>query len=429
MSSTPSVACDKQACDASLTPPGASIPTAPAKATLLHSWHTYPLFRYLWVATVCTHSGQWLQNIALAWLALSLTNSPAFVGQIGFASGVPVLLFALPAGVLLDRLNRRRVLLACQICIITLALLVGFVIYNGQVQPWYLIVAAIFSGMILAISQPATQTLVPGLVPRHDLPNAVALSGAGISSTRIFGPSLAGVVISIVGLAGCFFTQAGIVLIAFFLTLRIRLTNTVQVGVKTGGGLLEGLRIIRHDRKLLGLLLLGSMPAFFGYPYLQMMPSFVRDILQGDVKMLGMLMAFSGVGAFSGALVMARLYQFPRIGLLTIGNGIAYGLLLITFTFVRIPLVIGPILLASGVVGSAFNSGVNILVQTNTTEEMRGRVLGALALSIGLTPIGALLMGELAQHFRVDRGIEFCALACVVGIVLVTWRFRELTQL
>lgn len=386
-------------------------------------------FRYLWAAGVITQLGQWFQNVALGWLALTLTNSPSFVGRIGFASGVPILLLSLPAGALLDRFDRRRALLICQIVGALLAIVVAVVNWQGWIEPWHLIIAAILSGALLAVSQPATQTLVPALVSRTDLPNALALTSAGNSSTRIIGPSIAGVLIGAVGLAGCFVAQAGTLFGAAILTMLIRLPQGTRPGAAVSGGLVDGLRIIRRDRILTGLLLLGAAPALLAYPYVQMLPVFVRDVLLLDARGLGLLMAASGVGSLGGALVIAKLNNYAYKGRLTLILGIIYGFVLVAFTLSRSPILTAALLACSAFLGSAFYSGNQILVQTHTSEAMRGRVMGALALSFGLTPVGALLIGELAQYLGVSWGIAIGALASSLCVALVALRYREIAQL
>ncbi len=401
----------------------------PAKDNLFHALTHHRQFRFLWAASTITQLGQWFQSVALGWLALNLTNSPNFVGQIGFASGVPILLLSLPAGALLDRLNRRRILIFCQLGGSLLATIIAIINWRGWVEPWHLIIAAVFSGALLSLSQPATQTLIPALVPYQDLPNALALSSAGNSSTRIIGPSIAGVLIGLVGLAGCFISQAGTLLIAAFLTFGIRLSATTKPGGTLPGGVLDGLRIIRRDRTLSGLLLLGAAPALLAYPYVQMLPVFVRDILHLDAQGLGLIMGASGVGSFCGALAIAGFHRYPHKGRLTLILGIIYGFILTAFAASRNPIFSGLLLACSAFLGSAFYSGNQILVQTHTSEAMRGRVMGALALSFGLTPVGALLLGWLAQRLGVSWGITLCSLGSSLCIALIGWRYRHIATL
>jgi predicted MFS family arabinose efflux permease len=402
---------------------------APPDESLFTSLVRYPQFRFLWSASLSTQLGQWFQNVALGWLALELTNSAGFVGKIGFASGVPILLLSLPAGVLLDRIDRRRALMVCQVVGAVLALAVALVNWRGLIEPWHLVLAAILSGALLAISQPATQTLVPALVPRHDLPNALALTSAGNSSTRIVGPSIAGLLIGVVGLAGCFVAQSVALFGAAALTMRLRLPKGARAGAAIGGGLIEGLRLIGRDRTLTGLLLLGAAPALFAYPYVQMLPVFVRDVYHLDARGLGLIMAVSGVGGLSGSLFVAKLNNYPNKGRMTVYIGVIYGFALLAFTLSPWPILSAVLLAASSFLGSAFYSGNQILVQIHVSEAIRGRVMGALALSFGLTPVGSLLIGELAQFYGAPLGVALGALCSSFLVALIGWRYREILNL
>lgn len=405
--------------------------TAMSSGGLFFSVREYPQFRRLWGASFATQLGQWFQAVALGWLALDLTNRPAFVGQVAFMTGLPMLLLSLPAGVLLDRVDRRRALLAAQLGTAALALAFAGIVAGGWARPWLLLVAAPIAGALQAFSQPATQALVPTLVPREDLPNALALSSAGNGSTRIIGPSLAGLAIGAIGLAGCFAIQAGALLIAFAFTMLIRTECRASrtTFVSTGGGLLDGLRVIRRDRAMTGLLLLAAVPAFLAFPYIQMLPVFARDTLRIGSRGLGFLLAASGVGAVAGALVVAALGRRADRGRLLIGSGLVYGLLLTAFALSPWPLVSGVILICSGFIGSIYFSLNTILLQLRASDESRGRVLGALALTFGLTPIGALPIGELAQRAGAPWAVTTGALLTSLLIGLLARRYREVMTL
>lgn len=386
-------------------------------------------FRYLWTAGVVTQFGQWFQNIAIGWLALTLTDSPSFVGQVAFASGVPILLLSFPAGALLDRIDRRRALLAAQLLGASLALAIAYINWRGWIGPWHLIVAAVLSGVLLAVVQPATQSLAPALVPRADLANALALSSAGNSSTRIIGPSLGGVLIGLLGIAGCYLAQAGTFVAAAALTAIVRVPRNARPGVTIGGGVLDGMRIIRRDRTLTGLLLLASVPALLAYPYIQLLPVFARDVLHLGPRGLGVIMSTSGIGAFVGALIVARLGSWPHKGRLTLIMGIIYGFVLSAFALSPWPPVSAIILIFSGFIGSVFYSTNQILVQLATSEAMRGRVMGALAVSFGLMPVGALFIGALAQRIGAPLAVTAGSMVSTLCTVLIAARYRTLWRL
>jgi MFS family permease len=403
--------------------------SATARQGTFHAIAHHREFRYLWTAGVVTQFGQWFQNIAIGWLALTLTNSPSFVGQVAFASGLPILLLSFPAGALLDRIDRRRALLAAQILGAMLALAIAFVNWRGWIEPWHLIIAAVCSGVLLAVVQPATQSLAPALVPREDLPNAVALSSAGSSATRIIGPSLGGVLIGLLGIAGCYLAQAGTFIAAALLTAVVTVPRNARPGVTIGGGVLDGLRIIRRDPTLTGLLLLASVPALLAYPYIQLLPVFARDVLHLGPRGLGIIMSTSGIGAFVGALIVARLGSWPHKGRLTLIMGMLYGFVLSAFALSPWPAVSAVILIFSGFIGSVFYSMNQILVQLATSEEMRGRVMGALAVSFGLMPVGALFIGALAQQIGAPLAVTAGSMVSTLCTILIAARYRTLWRL
>jgi MFS family permease len=403
-------------------------PVAERKGTF-HAIVRHREFRFLWTAGVVTQFGQWFQNIAIGWLALTLTDSPSFVGQVAFASGVPILLLSFPAGALLDRIDRRRALLAAQMLGAVLALAIAFVNWRGLIAPWHLIVAAVLSGVLLAVVQPATQSLAPALVPREDLPNALALSAAGNSSTRIIGPSLGGVLIGLLGIAGCYLAQAVTFVAAAALTAAVVVPRGARPGVTLGGGVLDGLRIIRRDPTLTGLLLLASVPALLAYPYIQLLPVFARDVLHLGPRGLGIIMSTSGIGAFVGALIVARLGTWQYKGRLAMIMGIGYGFVLSAFALSPWPTVSAIVLIFSGFTGSVFYSLNQILVQLATSEEMRGRVMGALAVSFGLMPVGALFIGALAQQIGAPLAVTAGSMVSTLCTILIAARYRTLWRL
>ncbi len=403
-------------------------PAVQRKGTF-HAVVHYRQFRYIWTAGVITQLGQWFQSVAIGWLALTLTNSPSFVGQVGFASGVPILLLSFPAGAVLDRIDRRKALLVTQIVGAVVALVIAYINWQGLIRPWHLLVAAVMNGVLLAFVQPATQSLAPSLVPREDLANALALSAAGNSSTRIIGPSLAGVLIGVLGIAGCYLAQALTFLIAALMTGLVRVPHGGRENAALGGGVIEGLRVIHRDPTLTGLLLLASAPALFAYPYIQLLPVFVRDVMHLGPRGLGIIMSTSGIGAFVGALIVARLGAWPHKGRLTLVIGVIYGVILTCFALSPWPVASALILIVSGFCGSVFYSTNQILVQLATSDALRGRVMGALAVSFGLTPVGALLIGVLAQRIGAPLAVTCGALMSSGCVALIALRYRTLWRL
>ena len=267
----------------------------------------YPTYRRFWVGMLCASLGQWMQNVALAWIALDLTDSAFFVGLVGFMAGLPFLVVSIPAGVLVDRMDRRRLLLICQALATVLAVIVATVVILDVVEPWHLLVAAFLNGSLQAIMTPTQQSLVPAIVARKDLTNAIALNSAGMNMTRAGGPFVAGALIGLAGAGSAFVLQAICLVVSFGLVARspcrLSLPRRAAGGVKSA---FEGIRLIAQREDLRALFLLACIPTFFVFPYVQFLSVFARDILEIGPGGLGLLMGASGLGAVIGSLLIAK---------------------------------------------------------------------------------------------------------------------------
>ncbi|HMM42696.1 MAG TPA: MFS transporter, partial [Thermomicrobiales bacterium] len=171
----------------------------PRRSGLISLLRIYRDYRLLWYGTLGTQGGQWVLQIALGWLMLDLTNSEFWVGMVGFAGGIPILLFSIPAGILIDRMDRRQILIACQAALAALGVLLGVLVGLGLAAPWHLLVAAFLNGIMMTVNNTTRQVIVADTVDRVDLPAAIALNSAGQNATRVIGPSVAGAIIGPVG--------------------------------------------------------------------------------------------------------------------------------------------------------------------------------------------------------------------------------------
>lgn len=382
-----------------------------------HFWDAiarYPVFRLLWCAALASSAGQWMQQVALGWLAIVTTNSPGFVGIVTFAAGIPFVVIAPLGGSLIDRLDRRRLMLGCQALAIVVAGLLAIDVVAGFVQPWHLPLAAFLNGSLQALLAPTQQSLVPALVPRDILTNAIGLMSAGQNMTRVVGPSIAGIVIGTVGVGPTFLVQAAAIALSFVLVVAVTLPPRVA-GTSTGRGAFEGIRLVASRPDLRGLFLLASIPMFFVFPYISFLNVFARDIFKIGAEGLGLLMAISGAGAVVGSLLVAARRQTTGAGRLLIGMTILYGFVVIAVAASSSLWISLPLLFLGSLLGSASMSGNTVLIQHGVTDDVRGRVMGAYMLTWGLMPLGALPMGIAADHFGTTTAV---ASGAVVSTVL-----------
>lgn len=387
------------------------------RARFMAALDRYPAFRRLWLAMLAVSVGQWTQQVSLAWLALTLTDSPSFVGWVSFAAGLPFLVVAPVGGAVIDRVDRQRVLLGCQLLAVLLAVAVAIDVIGGWVAPWHLPLVAFANGSLQAMLTPTQQSLVPTLVPRADLGNAIGLMSAGQNMTRVGGPSVAGVVIGWAGVGPAFLLQAAAVGVALLLVSRIAIPPRAEAAAGPRG-VFDGIRLIAARPDLRALFLLAGIPAFFAFPYIQFLSVFARDVLEIGASGLGLLLAASGTGAVIGALLVAGRRRSDRggrwVALLTVVyGGVVVGVANSPSVWLTLPL-----LVCAGLLGSSFMSTGNVLMQHRIDDEVRGRVMGAYLLTFGLMALGALPMGLLAERFGAPAAVTVGAL---VSSLLAAW--------
>jgi MFS family permease len=368
---------------------------------------SYPNYRRLWLGSMATSIGHWMQQVALGWVALTLTNSAAWVGAVGFARGIPMLLFSLVGGVLADRMDRRQLLLIMQAATGTLAGLLALALWTNTVTIELILIFSFLTGSTMSMIFPTRQALVPSLVERKDLANAVAVNSAMMNGSRIVGPSLAGILLGTVGAVGCFVLQAAGFVWALFMTLAMRLPAREapprhQTPVQS---LLEGFAYIRGNPEILALLGLAAIPTVFGMPYIQMLPVMARDVLGTGPEGLGILMAASGGGALSGSLVIAFLGTVRRKGICLLAAATAFGLFLCLFATAR-SLPVAMVLVAlAGVAQAVYMALNNTLLQTIVPDQFRGRVMSVYMLTWGLMPLGTLPIGMIASIYGTPAAV------------------------
>lgn len=393
---------------------------SPRLSRFLGAVARYPVFRRMWFGMLAASAGQWMQQVALGWLAIILTNSPAFVGIVTFCAGLPFIVIAPLGGSLIDRVDRRRLMLTGQCCAFVLAGILAVDVIGGFVQAWHLPVAAFINGSLQSLLNPTQQSLVPTLVSKKDLTNAIGLMGAGQNMTRVVGPSIAGVMIGSLGVGPTFLLQAAAIAVSFVLVKGITLPPRPR-SATSGKGVFDGVRLIISRPDLRGLFLLASIPTFFVFPYIGFLNVFARDVLHIGAQGLGLLMAVSGSGAVVGALLVATAGRAEGAGRLLLWMTVIYGATIVGVAFSRTLWITLPLLFCAGVLGSAYMSGNNVIVQHRVGDDVRGRVMGAYMLTWGLMPLGALPMGLLGDHVGITTAVAAgaivsSALAAVLGL-------------
>jgi MFS transporter, DHA1 family, staphyloferrin A biosynthesis exporter len=370
-------------------------------------------FLILWSGTVVSHSGDWMDQIALNWLVLEITESPLSLGLVNLWRAIPVLIFTPLGGVTADRWERRRILMVTQSIYMVLAFLLGALVTTGTVNIWEIYFIAALRGAVMSFNMPARQSMISDLVPRKDLPNAVALNSATNNLTRVLGPSLGGVLIALLGIDWLFYLN-GVSFLAILYTLRLlRDVGTQRKNTNHWQELKEGLSYIGRNKVIRYLVFIAVVPMFFGQPYMTMLAVFARSILVIGPAGLGLLTSIASLGAVIGALAVAGLRRGPQIGLM-VGGIIAFGISLFLFSFSRwiVPSLV--FLFIAGGANVFYNSTNNALIQISVEDNYRGRVLSMLFINRGMVPLGTAFTGLLAEAMGAPAALGAMSLMLVL---------------
>jgi len=391
----------------------------------------HPDFRLFWTGNFVSNIGTWMQNVAQGWLVLQLTNSPFWLGLVGFAQQFPALVFSLAGGVIADRASRRRLLFVTQTTMMVLAVALAILVSLELVTVRQILVIAFLAGTVMALNAPAYQATIRDLVHREDTLNAIALNSIQFNMSRVVGPSVAGFVIAGVGVAACFYLNALSYVALLFVIWRVRFparelreTNSFQAE------LLEGFRYVWTNRSILVLIAIVAMVSMFGLPYLVMMPAFARDVLHVGAAGLGYLVAAAGAGALLGGLHLAVQQAHRRRGPIVLAAAVVFFAALVLFSFSRQPMVSAMLLAVVG--GAMVNSvaTVNSLIQTVVPDAIRGRVLSMHTMAfLGFTPLGSLLVGGLAEKWGAPVALALSSGFALVLMLIIAFAVPSVRRL
>ncbi|MGH9556957.1 MAG: MFS transporter [Terriglobales bacterium] len=376
----------------------------------------HPDFRLFWAGNFLSNIGTWMQNVAQGWLVLELSNSPFWLGVVGFAASAPMLVFTLIGGVIADQVDRRRMMMRTQAAMMLFAFVLAALTWFKVVNVGEIVLLAFATGTAMSLMAPSYQAMVPQLVPREDLSNAIALNSAQFNLSRVVGPTLGGFAMAWFGVAGNFFLN-GLSFLAVLIALsRIRhLPPAAENNTGMIDKLSEGFRYVLSQREMTSLITLVGVVSILGFPYLIFMPMFARDILHVGETGLGLLMAASGVGAFLAATTLAWQGEVKHGGRRVAMAASVFFATVIAFSFSTNFLISTLLQMVVGYSMILMVASTNTLLQHLAADEMRGRVMSIYATAfLGFAPIGSLIAGALAGTFSAPYAI---AGMCALGLV------------
>ena len=381
--------------------------------------------------------GTWMQSTALPYLAYRISGRPLDLGIIGFASTVPTLLFALPAGVLVERWDKRKVVIIFQSIMSVQAFGLAFLAFTGRIQMWHIVLLAFLYGSAVAVEVTARQSMLVELTGKDALPSAIALQSTAFNVGRVLGPLCAAWIIAGTGHEGNVFLANGLsylFVIAGLLVAqtRFKVGHTETSGRSMRAEFSEGLAYIRSNVGVLSIILMAALVGFFGMPMIQQIPALARDILKTitDTEAIvatrtSNLYAAQGVGALLASFLTITLVSANKQRMLLVGQ-IAFLLPLIALGFTRDGTIAWILLtfIGWGIVTQLVN--MNTLIQTEVPDHLRGRVFSVYFWGLqGVAPFGSIVIGSIAQTWSVPAAAIAGGTICLIGIVVIRLALRN----
>ncbi len=379
-----------------------------------------PNYRRFFVGQVVSWTGTWVQWVAQAWLVLQITNSGFGLGLITALQWLPVLLFGAWAGVIVDRFEKRRLLIATNVASGILSLILGVATVTGAVNLWFVVLIALLLGLVTAIDNPTRQTFTMEMVGRERLANAVSLNTATFTTARVMGPAVAGFLIDGVGIGQCFLLNALSVIPVTLALVTMNQGELDPTGIveQRKGQIRDGLSYVAGHAVLRPLLIMMAVIGTLQYNFQVVLPVFAKQTFGGDAKTFGLMGAVVGIGMFAGAMTSATFGRSSRAVLL--GAGFSLGSMSLLLSLAPTLPVAMMLLVPLGAASMAFIATMNATLQLNAADAMRGRVMAIyFVLFLGSTPIGAPIVGWVAETFSPRAALALGAgatiSACIYG--------------
>ncbi len=358
-------------------------------------------FRWIWIGSFISFMAMNMQMITRGWLVLRLENdSPLALVLVMVSFAAPMTIVSLVGGALADRFSKKYLIIISQSANAVMTFVLAMMDASGAIWFGAVLIIGVVNGAMMAINMPSRQAIISDIVPESRLMNAVALNNSAMNLTRIIGPAMAGFLIIFIQTSGVFYLISIIYVFSALSLLMVRVDTAQSKSAKksVGKDIIEGLRYVWNDVNLRGLILMAFIPSLFGFTLFALLPVWAREALNVNSSDLGILMTIMGVGALIGTLGLAAIRRFSHRGLLLLGCGIVWGIMLVGLANSQIYPVAMPFLLIIGLISSVYMSLNMTLTQLSAAPEMRGRVMSIMMMTFGLMPIGALPFGTIAEY-------------------------------
>jgi len=386
-------------------------------------------FQLFFAGQLISLIGTWMQILSQSWLVYRLTHSAALLGEVGFATQIPVLFLGPLAGIVADRHSRHRMVIATQAAMMIQALALAVLTLAQWIQVWEIFVLAFMLGVCNAFDIPARQSFLVEMVGREDLMNAIALNSSIFNSARIVGPAIVGILVAALGEGICFLIN-GLSFAAVIGSLVLMKLPPTRTHLSTAGKLdqfREGIRYVRGNAAIRSLLILLGVVSLLGMSHMVLMPVFADRVLHTGPRGLGMLMTSAGLGALAAALWLARRRRVQGLDRIVALACAGFGASLIFFSLSQTFWLSLLLLVPAGFCIMVQLGATNTLIQSIVSNDMRGRVMGIYTtMFLGMAPFGSLIAGYLAQNFNAPIAVLFCGTASISSAAIFALRRRSI---
>ncbi len=390
-------------------------------------------YRLYWFGQLASVLAQNMEGIAQSWLVLELTNSPLLLGLTGLAFAAPTIVLTLLGGVIADRTERKRIMILSQVGSAVIFFILATLVVTRWIALWHVMVLAVISGSIKAFDRPSRMALLPQMVPKEDIANAVAVGGTIWQLNRLLGPAIAGMLIYLIGIGPTYYFCFIASMLAVCLWLGIRLEDKTTTA--SSGGLLQhmmdGLNFIRTNEIYYTFIAMTFFNSAFGMSYLILMPVFARDVLHVGSQGFGFLQSAGGVGALIGVLTVAYFAHARSKGKQALGGAMSFGVLLIAFALSESYVFSLALACALGIASQYYMTIINAILQVNLPDQLRGRVMGIFGLTWDLMPVGGLIAGAIAEFAGAPTAVAiggFMVAAMALTVTVTLPRIRRLAE-
>jgi MFS family permease len=384
-------------------------------------------FRFMWFGQVGSATAMHADMVARGVLVWELTGSSVAVGGVLGARALPMLTVGMFGGVAADRFDRKKLLMFIQTWSLLMHVIMATLILTGLVQLWHVYVIAVGLGASMALNQPVRTSIIPNLVPRGEMTNALTLNSIAINSTRLIGPAIIAAVIGVTNTGYAYVLSAVAFVVVVWMTMQIDMPQTEGRGSKGSplAQLLEGFRFLGSNRLVLALVLLGMGPLAIGFAYQTLLPQLI-DEMGYDTSMIGYIMSVGAIGGLTGGLTIASKRDISSKGKIMLLSAVAYGVALAGFAGaaeIGLLFLVFPLIIVIGVSQTTFRAMNTTILMETTPDHLRGRVVSVTLLDTGMMPAAALFAGYFADKWGVSSGFTTLAIGCfaVIGLVLLIY--------